>query len=199
MPEAGTLMDIYEKIAAGQRISTREAEELLTGGDLLKLGNLANKRRLELHPDNASTFQIDRNINYTNICECRCRFCAFFREADAPDAYLLSTEQVLEKVDEVSDVTVHIDPEDDEINISCSGLPLRDKPEQLLSERWDELEDAAMIQRLLFRYLDGKIDVDVYYPCSAFRDEAAAGRLRDDLQKRVDDLAQFGQVRLYFG
>jgi cyclic dehypoxanthinyl futalosine synthase len=93
-------MDIYDKIAAGQRITTREAEDLLTNGDLLQLGSLASKRRLELHPDNASTFQIDRNINYTNICECRCRFCAFYREADAPDAYLLGVEQVLEKVDE---------------------------------------------------------------------------------------------------
>lgn len=93
-------MNIYDKIAAGERITTQEAEGLLTGGDLLQLGRLANERRLELHPDNASTFQIDRNINYTNICECRCRFCAFYREADAPDAYLLSLEQVLEKVDE---------------------------------------------------------------------------------------------------
>jgi len=93
-------MDIYDKIAAGQRITTGEAENLLAGGDLLKLASLADARRLELHPDNAATFQIDRNINYTNICECRCRFCAFFREADAPDAYLLTVEQVLESVDE---------------------------------------------------------------------------------------------------
>ena len=93
-------MNIYEKIAAGQRITTREAEDLLTGGDLLQLGSLADARRRELHPGNTATFQIDRNINYTNICECRCRFCAFFREADAPDAYLLNVEQVLVSVDE---------------------------------------------------------------------------------------------------
>jgi len=108
-------------------------------------------------------------------------------------------DSLLEKVDEVSDVTVHIDPEDDEITISCSGLPLRDKAEQLLSERWNELEGAASRQRLLFHYLDGKVDVDVYYPFSAFRDEAAARRLQAELQDRVDELPQFGQVRLYFG
>jgi cyclic dehypoxanthinyl futalosine synthase len=100
MPETGTRIDVYDKLAEGQRITTLEAEELLSGGDFLRLGNLANRRRLTLHPDNASTFQIDRNINYTNICECRCRFCAFYRDADAPDAYLLSTDQVLERVDE---------------------------------------------------------------------------------------------------
>jgi cyclic dehypoxanthinyl futalosine synthase len=93
-------MNIYDKIADGQRITTQEAEDLLTGGDLLQLGSLADARRRELHPGNTATFQIDRNINYTNICECRCRFCAFYRAADAPDAYLLNVEQILESVDE---------------------------------------------------------------------------------------------------
>ena len=93
-------MTIYDKIAAGQRITTREAEDLLSGGDLLELARLADGRRRELHPGNAATFQIDRNINYTNICECRCRFCAFYRDADAPDAYLLSVEQVLASTEE---------------------------------------------------------------------------------------------------
>jgi cyclic dehypoxanthinyl futalosine synthase len=100
MPETEKHMDIYEKLSSGQRMTTREAEELLAGGDLLRLAGLADARRQGLHPDNVSTFQIDRNINYTNICECRCRFCAFFREADSPDAYLLSVDQVLGKVDE---------------------------------------------------------------------------------------------------
>jgi len=94
------IMMLYDKIARRERITTGEAEELLGGGDLLQLGLLADERRRELHPGNAATFQIDRNINYTNICECRCRFCAFFRNADAADAYLLSIEQVLAKTDE---------------------------------------------------------------------------------------------------
>ncbi|MBM4312052.1 MAG: dehypoxanthine futalosine cyclase [Deltaproteobacteria bacterium] len=93
-------MTLYDKMAAGERITTGEAAELLDGGDLLDLGRLADQRRRQLHPGNAATFQIDRNINYTNICECRCRFCAFFRDADAPDAYLLNIEQVLAKTDE---------------------------------------------------------------------------------------------------
>jgi len=100
MPETEKYMDIYNKLSEGQRITTQEAEELLTGGDLLQLARLADAKRCELHPDNASTFQIDRNINYTNICECRCRFCAFYREADSPEAYLLSVEEVLAKTEE---------------------------------------------------------------------------------------------------
>ncbi len=46
------------------------------------------------------TFVIDRNINYTNICTSKCKFCAFYREPDAKDAYVLSIEKILEKVDE---------------------------------------------------------------------------------------------------
>ncbi len=93
-------MTLYDKIAAGERIGAGEAAHLLAEGDLLQLGRLADERRCALHPGNTATFQIDRNINYTNICECRCRFCAFFREAGAPDAYLLSVEEVLAKTDE---------------------------------------------------------------------------------------------------
>jgi len=93
-------MTLYDKMAAGDRITTGEAAELLDGGDLLQLGLLADERRRQLHSGNTATFQIDRNINYTNICECRCRFCAFFRDADAPDAYLLSVEEILAKTEE---------------------------------------------------------------------------------------------------
>ena len=49
-------MNIYEKLADGQRITTREAEDLLTGGDLLELARLADRRRRELHPGNAATY-----------------------------------------------------------------------------------------------------------------------------------------------
>ena len=93
-------MNLYKKMAAGERITTAEAAELLAGGDLLRLAGLADGRCRALHPGNMATFQIDRNINYTNICECRCRFCAFYRDAAAPDAYVLSVEQVLDRTAE---------------------------------------------------------------------------------------------------
>ena len=93
-------MTLYDKIDSGERITAGEAAQLLNGGDLLQLGLRADARRRALHPGNTATFQIDRNINYTNICECRCRFCAFYRDEGAPDAYLLSVEDVLAKTDE---------------------------------------------------------------------------------------------------
>ena len=93
-------MNIYDKIAEGQRITTREARPCSLGAICCSWPSLADGRRRELHPGNTATFQIDRNINYTNICECRCRFCAFYRDADAPDAYLLSVDQVLASTEE---------------------------------------------------------------------------------------------------
>jgi cyclic dehypoxanthinyl futalosine synthase len=74
---------------------------LLTQGDLLETGKLADAIRKRLHPDNLVTFVVDRNINYTNICESQCRFCAFYRTAEAPDAYLLAEEEIFRKIEEL--------------------------------------------------------------------------------------------------
>ncbi len=68
--------------------------------DLLTLGELANGVRKRLHPERLVTFVVDRNINYTNICVNKCKFCAFYREADSPDAYILSREEIFTKIEE---------------------------------------------------------------------------------------------------
>lgn len=60
------------------RLSDKEAIDLLKHGDILELGQQANKTRQEKHPGNTVTFIVDRNINYTNVCLNECRFCAFF-------------------------------------------------------------------------------------------------------------------------
>jgi len=78
-----------------------EALELLLNGDLLQLGQWADSIRRSLHPDNQVTFVVDRNVNYTNVCESRCSFCAFYRDADAPDAYLLDHETIFSKIAEL--------------------------------------------------------------------------------------------------
>lgn len=59
------------------RLSDKEAIDLLKHGDILELGQQANKIRQEKHPGNTVTFIVDRNINYTNVCLNECRFCAF--------------------------------------------------------------------------------------------------------------------------
>ncbi len=78
-----------------------EALDLLLNGDLLELGGWADSIRQRLHPEKRVTFVIDRNVNYTNICESRCTFCAFYRDQDAPDAYLLDHETILSKISEL--------------------------------------------------------------------------------------------------
>lgn len=85
------------------RINFDEGVELLTNGDLLELGKAADKIRREKFGD-VVTFIIDRNINYTNICKNECKFCAFWRRKNHKDAYVLSHEEILQKVRETVDV-----------------------------------------------------------------------------------------------
>lgn len=86
---------------AGGISDRQQAIDLLNNGDLLSLGRWADDIRLRLHPDYIVTFVVDRNINYTNVCESRCSFCAFYREKDAPDAYLLEQETIFAKIAEL--------------------------------------------------------------------------------------------------
>ena len=81
------------------RLSEREGVELLTHGDPIELGRQADAARRELFDDTV-TFIVDRNINYTNVCKNECRFCAFFRRQGHKDAYLLTYDEILEKVRE---------------------------------------------------------------------------------------------------
>ncbi len=83
-----------------KRISKRQALTLLKNADLLELGAEADRIRKALHPEGTVTFIVDRNINYTNVCINKCRFCAFWRDEDAPDAYLLDEETLFAKIEE---------------------------------------------------------------------------------------------------
>src|SRR5439155_847310 len=68
---------------------------------LLELGALADQARWRLHPENAVTYIIDRNINYTNVCVADCKFCAFYRRPKHAEGYVLSFEQIGRKIDEL--------------------------------------------------------------------------------------------------
>ena len=92
------LKAITTKIDDDNLLTRREALWLLTSADLLEAGKLADGIRRRMHPDNMVTFVVDRNVNYTNICESRCKFCAFYREQDASDAYLLAEEEIYGKI-----------------------------------------------------------------------------------------------------
>jgi len=91
---------ILEKPLSEKRISEDEALTLLKEGSLIELGQVANKIRKKFHPEGIATFVIDRNINYTNICESKCKFCAFYREKTDPDAYVLNKDEIFSKINE---------------------------------------------------------------------------------------------------
>ncbi|PLX73514.1 MAG: dehypoxanthine futalosine cyclase [Desulfuromonas sp.] len=77
------------------------AVSLLKQGDLLEIGQMADAVRRKKHPDNRVSFVVDRNVNYTNVCESKCRFCAFYRDIDADDAYVLDEETIYDKIEEL--------------------------------------------------------------------------------------------------
>lgn len=95
--------DLLASATRGRRLTVAEAALLLERADLLELADAADAVRFRFHPELDVTYVVDRNINYTNICGSRCRFCAFWREPDAPDAYVLQTEEVIRKVRELVD------------------------------------------------------------------------------------------------
>lgn len=84
------------------RMNAKEAAELLSQGDPIELGRLADAERAKRFDDTV-TFIVDRNINYTNVCKNECKFCAFFRRKENKDAYLLTYDQILDKVKETVD------------------------------------------------------------------------------------------------
>jgi cyclic dehypoxanthinyl futalosine synthase len=90
--------DICRKIEHGKGVTRSEALYLLNDAELLAVGKLADGIRCRLHPENNVSFVVDRNVNYTNVCKVKCKFCAFYREVSAPDAYVLSREEIYGKI-----------------------------------------------------------------------------------------------------
>lgn len=92
---------IQNKLNAGQSIESDEALWLLTEADLLQVGRLADDLRRRKHPNNRVSFVVDRNVNYSNVCESKCKFCAFYCDAESGRAYLLDYESIYAKVQEL--------------------------------------------------------------------------------------------------
>ena len=81
-------------------LSKQEALELFRSDDLIGVGMAANQVRRQKHPENVVTYQIDRNINYTNFCTEYCSFCAFYRPMGSPEGYVLDLDTIYQKIDE---------------------------------------------------------------------------------------------------
>ena len=73
---------------------------LLESHDIARMGVAADEIRVRRHPDNIVTYIIDRNINYTNVCNVVCTFCAFYRRPGAPDTYVRTFDEICKKIDE---------------------------------------------------------------------------------------------------
>ncbi|PAF43053.1 dehypoxanthine futalosine cyclase [Helicobacter sp. 11S03491-1] len=84
-----------------KRVSNDEILDLMKNASLKDLGEMASKVKQNLHPDKITTFIVDRNINYTNICWVDCKFCAFKRHFNEEGQYLLSFEEIDKKIDEL--------------------------------------------------------------------------------------------------
>jgi cyclic dehypoxanthinyl futalosine synthase len=95
-----TIDAILEDAVQGRRISYEDGVLLFECKDLGKLGRAADRVSRRLHPEPFRTYNIDRNINYTNVCAAVCDFCAFFRKTGDAEAYVLSREELYKKIDE---------------------------------------------------------------------------------------------------
>ncbi|OOZ35604.1 cation diffusion facilitator family transporter [Solemya velesiana gill symbiont] len=108
-------------------------------------------------------------------------------------------ERLMEEIEEVVDVTVHIDPEDDEVAAPSKGLPLRNRAEEDLDSCWADIEQAGRRQRTILHYLDGKVDVDVYFDYADYQDPQQAKALQEALQSALGRKPEFGTIKVFFG
>jgi len=94
------LSQVLDDVAAGTRLGFDDAVTLLESPDLARIGRAAHAVTQRLHPETYRTYNIDRNINYTNICTAVCDFCAFYRGPKHPEGYVLPREVLLKKIEE---------------------------------------------------------------------------------------------------
>ncbi|MEO2016067.1 MAG: cyclic dehypoxanthinyl futalosine synthase [Fuerstiella sp.] len=94
------ISSLLDKAVAGKRLTQEEGVALLESHDLPSIGAAADSVTRRLHPEPFRTYNIDRNINYTNACTAVCDFCAFYRPPEHPDVYVLPIETLLEKIEE---------------------------------------------------------------------------------------------------
>lgn len=97
---SSTIAAVLQRVVEGERLTFDDGVLLLRSADLLSLGRAADAVCKRLHPEPYRTYNIDRNINYTNVCTAVCDFCAFYRKVDDTEAYVLDRDVLLEKIRE---------------------------------------------------------------------------------------------------
>ncbi len=99
-----SLADLLDRAASGGRLSFEEGVRLYREGDLHELGAAAHARRMQLHPGNDVTYVIDTTIDYTNVCNVHCTFCAFFRPEGHSEGRTLDHDAVVARVKKAADL-----------------------------------------------------------------------------------------------
>jgi cyclic dehypoxanthinyl futalosine synthase len=95
-----SIASILNRVVDGERLTPEAALLLLESNDLAQIGKAADQVSRRMHPENYRTYNIDRNINYTNICTAVCDFCAFYRTPKSGEGYVLPREELLQKIQE---------------------------------------------------------------------------------------------------
>ncbi|SMP41975.1 de-hypoxanthine futalosine cyclase [Neorhodopirellula lusitana] len=97
---ATEVREILDRTIDGERLSDDDALTLLKSHDLAAIGSAADQVSRRMHPEPYRTYNIDRNINYTNVCTAVCDFCAFYRGPKSDEGYVLPREVLLKKIEE---------------------------------------------------------------------------------------------------
>jgi cyclic dehypoxanthinyl futalosine synthase len=100
MVAVASIQPILDKAIAGARLTSDDGLRLLESHDLAAIGRAADAVTRRLHPEPIRTYNIDRNINYTNICTAVCDFCAFYRPPKHAEGYVLDRDVLLNKIRE---------------------------------------------------------------------------------------------------
>lgn len=94
------IQPILDRALGGERLTADDCTRLLESNDFTRIGLAAHEIRLRKNPPDVVTYIIDRNINYTNVCNVVCTFCAFYRRPGKPDTYVHSIEEICKRIDE---------------------------------------------------------------------------------------------------
>ena len=94
------IQHILDKAMDGERLTSEDCTSLLESNDFVRIGLAAHELRMRKNPSDVVTYIIDRNINYTNVCNVVCTFCAFYRRPGKPDTYVHSIEEICKRIDE---------------------------------------------------------------------------------------------------
>src|SRR5436305_197707 len=93
------IQPILDRVLGGRRMTAEECATLLDSDDVAHMGVAADEVRKRFHSSGVVTYIIDRNINYTNVCNVVCTFCAFYRRPGKPDTYVRTLEEICQRID----------------------------------------------------------------------------------------------------